>query len=39
MLAYRSVVKMEMGLLDAFSVVSLRIGQTEETLLQKGTGF
>lgn len=39
MLAYRSVINVEMGLFDAFTVISLRVGQTKETLLQKGTGL
>lgn len=30
---------MEMGFLDTFAVVSLRVGQSKKTLLQKGTSI
>lgn len=35
----RSIVQMEMRLLDTFAMVALRVGQTEKSLLQKGTGI
>lgn len=35
---YRSVVKVEMGFLDAFTVVSLRVRQAKESFLKEGTG-
>jgi len=35
-MAYRRVVKVEMSFLDAFTMVALWVGQTEEALLEKG---
>jgi hypothetical protein len=34
----RGVVEMEMALLDTLAVDTLRVGQTEETLLEERTG-
>jgi hypothetical protein len=34
----RGVVEMEMALLDTLAVNTLRVGQTEKTLLEEGTG-
>lgn len=30
---------MEMGFFDTFAVISLRVGQSKKTLLQKGTSL
>ena len=34
----RGVVEVEMALLDTLAVNTLRVGKTEETLLEEGTG-